>query len=270
MQVIEPLRQDKKLVAYLEEKPKRVLLFFWHGLGDVIMFLRPLQRLGELYPDTKFDFALARGLGQEDIYPDALLVNGDETKDFSSERFKDYDIVARINMPMNEGQAEFTKGEWCCIHELGIEPVWGHLPPKIVKNKLVACHFQITCLPDSANVPYEVAKKVWGEIKEAGYIPLETLMQHVFHNPINEKYDFIDRHIRDITPKVSTLAGIIQSCGAFIGGVSGNFHLAMGLLPYERVCLLEKDFLAPMFTRLPIKRVNVNDYKDGEIRNWLE
>ena len=269
MRIIEPLLMDKKLSAYLDENtPKSVLIFFWHGLGDLIMFLEPFRKLKELYPEIKFDLALAKGLGQEEIYREALLVEGDETKDFSSDRFKEYDLVVRINFPMNEGQIEFTKGEWCCIHELGIEPVWGHTPIES-KSRLVACHFQITCLPDSANVPYEVAKKVWFEIKEAGYVPIETLMKHVFHNPVNEKYDFIDRHLRDIEPSITTLAGVLGSCRAFVGGVSGNFHLALSVLPNENICLLEKDFFAPSFTKLPIKRVNVTNYVSGAVKDWL-
>jgi len=269
MQVIEPLKGKKKLVEYFDENTKKVLLFFWHGLGDTVQFLVVLEKLKELYPKIHFDLALAKGLGQEDVYPEALLVEGDETKDFSGERFKNFDIVCRTNFPMNEGQTKYTKGEWCCIHEMGIDPVWGHLAPKNIKNRLVGVHFQITCLPDSANVPEEVATKVWNEIKEAGYIPIETLMTHVFHNPVNKKYACVNRDVRDAVPTVASLGGLIKNCTAFICCVSGNFHMALSLLPYERVMLLEKDFLAPSFTKHPIARANVKDYKDGTVKNWL-
>jgi len=270
LKIIEPLKEKKKLIEHFDKNIKKVCIFFWHGAGDVIMFTKVFEHLKILYPNIHFDLALAKGLGQEDIYPNALFVEAGETKDFSSDRFKNYDIIARINMPMNEGQIEFTKGEWCCKHELGIKPVWGHNKPGIIKNKLIGCHFQITCLPDSANVPEEIAEKVWNEIKDAGFIPFETLMQHVFHNPVNKKYSFIDRHIRDIQPKISTLAGIIQNCAGFICGVSGNFHVALSLLPPERIMLLEKDFLAPSFTKLPITRINVKKYKDGSVKKWLD
>lgn len=270
MQIIEPYRQEEKMSSYLTEDVKKVLLFAWHGMGDIIMLMKPLEKLQELYPNIQFDLALAKGLGQEEIYSKALLVEGDETKDFSSDRFKEYDIIARINMPMNEGQTTYTKGEWCCIHELGIEPVAGHLPPNKITNKLIGLHFQITCLPDSANISYEIAKKVWNEIKEAEFIPIETLMQHVFHNPINKKYDFVDRHIRDIKPEISTLAGVIQNCVAFVGGVSGNFHMALSLLPESKITLLEKDFLAPSFTKNNINRIDIKNYQDGAIFNWLK
>ena len=270
MKVIEPLKEKHKLIHYLNKDVKKVLLFAWHGLGDIIMLMKPFDKLKELYPDIHFDLALAKGLGQEEIYKDALLVEAGETKDFSGDRFKDYDVIARINMPMNESQTQYTKGEWCCIHELGINPVWGHRKPNIINNRLVACHFQITCLPGSATVPSNIAEKVWKEIIDSEYIPIETLMEHTFHNPANKKYDFIDRHVRNIKPKISTLAGLIQNCSAFIGGVSGNFHVALSVLPPERICLLEKDFTAPSFTKHDIKRINIKEYKDGEIKKWIQ
>jgi len=266
--VIDVSRGDKFLSHYLKEDPtiKRVLIAFFHGIGDLVMFLKVYEKLKETYPDIHFDLGLCKGLGEEDIYSKAILLEPDWREKAVT---LGYDLVFSCNMPMNETQTVYTKGEWSCIKELGIDPVWGHLPPDKVSKGLVGCHFQITCLPDAANVPYEVAKKVWQEIKEAGYIPCETLQQHVFHNPKNVKYDFIDLDTRSLPAKISTLAGIIKSCKAFVCGVSGNFHIALSLLPYDKVCLLEKDFLAPSFTKSQIKRINVKDYKDNSIKDWL-
>jgi len=266
--VVDVSRGDQLLSYYLKDSSiQRVLIAFFHGIGDVIMFIKVFEKLKELYPNIHFDLGLCKGLGEEEIYPNAILLNPDWREKFDT---LGYDLVFSCNMPMNETQIAYTKGEWSCLKELGIELTWGHTAPEIIKNRLIGVHFQITCLPDSANVPYEIAQKVWNEIKEAGFIPIETLCQHVFHNPVNKKYDFIDRHIRDIQPKISTLAGIIQSCAAFICGVSGNMHVALGLLPPERIVLLEKDFLAPSFTKLPITRMNIKKYEDGSIKKWLE
>ena len=268
--IIEPLKQDKKLNDIIKEtKAKNVGLFLWHGCGDIIMFGAPFEKLKSVNPEVEFDLLLPNGLGQEDIFPKAVLVNGHETKDFSDDKFKKYDLIARINMPMSEGQEEFTKGEYCCIHELGISPVSGHYPPKVIKNKLISVHFQITCLPDSANPTEEVAGKIWNEMLEADCIPIETLMVHAFHNPENKLYPFVGRNIRDIKPQISTLAGLIRNSGAFVGVVSGNFHIALSVLPPERITLLEKDFTAPMFTKEKINRVNIKKYKEGSIKQWL-
>lgn len=266
--VIDVSRGDNLLSHYLKDSTiKRVLIGFFHGIGDAILFIKVFEKLKELYPNIHFDLGLCKGLGEEEIYPQAVLLDGDWREKAET---LGYDLVFSANMPMNEMQTEYTKGEWSCIKELGIEPVWGHTKPAIIKNRLVGVHFFITCLPDSANVPYDVAKKVWNEIKEAGFIPFSTHMEHVFHNPKNLKYDFIDRHIRDIPAKISTLAGVIQNCFAFACCVSGNFHVALSLLPPEKIMLLERDFLAPSFTKLPIARTDIKNYKDGSIKQWLE
>ena len=263
----------KRLADYLEEvKPKKVALPFGHGLGDMVMFMNPFNALCKKYPEIEFTLILQKGLGFEELKDSFSCHNGRAvfSGDLSyKEDSSEFDIIADIDFPMSEGQIKLTKGEYCCVHELGIDPVCGHKKLDQGVSRLVGVHFQITCLPGSANVPYDIAKKIWNEIKDAGYIPIETLMQHVFHNPVNKKYDFIDRHLRDIPPRVSTLIGVMQSCSYFICCVSGNFHTALSIMPAKKICLIEKDFKAESFTRLPINKVNVKDYKGGFIKDWL-
>jgi hypothetical protein len=265
--VIEPLRQDKKLAEVIkEEAPKRVLLFFWHGLGDLIMFMEPYRILRERYPDVHFDLGIVKGIGQEEIVPEAIGFTTDADLDKL-----DYNIVAKIHFPMSEGQEIHTKGEFCCVHELGIEPVAGHsIGTCPTPNRLIAVHYNITCLPASCNPDEETARKIWDEILEAGYIPIESHFQHTFHNPINKKFDFVDCTVRRVSPRVSTLAGLIKNSAAFIGVVSGNFHTALTVLPPERIMLLEKDFTAPMFTKLPVGRCSIKPYQEGSISQWLK
>ena len=269
MIVIEPGKDGKKLIEHFNEGTKKVGIFFWHGIGDLIMFLEPYHQLCCQYPDIKFTMILPLGLGQEDLVPDALLVRGEETVDFSGEQFKDFDIICRTNFPMNEGQIEYTKGEWCCLHELGIPPAWGHRPTAGI-NRLVSVHFQITCLPDAANCPPDIAELVWNEILTAGFIPIECHFQHAFHNPVNVKYDFIDSTVRRCVPRVNTLLGLLQASCAFIGIVSGPFHAALSVLPYSRVFLLERDFKKQCFTKLPIESADVKQYPKGAVEKWLQ
>jgi len=263
-----------KLSHYLDILKKgKVGLCFGHGLGDTVMFLNVFDKLASLYPDIQFDLILQRNLGFEELVDDIVGKNKAVvyTHDLSyNQETSEYDIIADIDFPMSENQTEITKAEKCCRDELGIELISGHKKITCGVNKLVGLHLQITCLPDSANVPYDIAKKIWQEIKDAGYIPLEILMEHVFHNPVNKKYDFIDRHLRDIPPKISTLIGIIEDCNKIICCVSGVFHTALSILSPERICLLEKDFLAPSFTKLSIKRINIKEYQDGSIKDWLQ
>ena len=264
--IIEPLRQVRKLAQVIkEDTPKRVLLFFWHGLGDLIMFMEPYKTLRARFPEVHFDLGIVKGIGQEELVPDAIGFTTDA--DLAT---LDYDIVAKIHFPMSEGQEIHTKGEFCCVHELGIEPVAGHtIGACQTPNRLVAVHYNITCLPASCNPDEDTARKIWDEILAAGFIPIETHFQHVFHNPVNKKFDFVDCTVRRCTPRASTLAGLLKNCKAFIGVVSGNFHTALSVLPDCNIMLLEKDFTAPMFTKLPVTRCSIKPYQEGTVQAWL-
>jgi hypothetical protein len=271
--VIEPYyptpEGKKTLVDYLASQPKRVLLVFWHGLGDLIMFLEPYARLQELYPDIHFDLAVQKGLSFEDIVPWAQLITGDDMA--MLEQFN-YDIVAKIHFPMSEGQTEFTKGEFCCLHELGIPPVCGHRLIQPAPGRLIGVHFNITCLPDACNPDEATARLVWDEIRASGFIPIETHFEHVFHNPVNKKFDFVDCTVRGAQARISNLSGLMGNLAGFVGVVSGNFHLALAILPSNRIFFLQKHFQLECFTRLPVARASIlpGEYQPGLIDRWLK
>ena len=266
--VIEPLKEDKKLIQHFDKDIQKVGLVFYHGLGDLIMFLNPFYALKEQYPDIEFTLILQDGLSFADICPDAYFLKPGDMENLDK---LPYDLVAKIHFPMNEGQIEYTKGEWCCIHELGIAPVSGHRKLAKAPNRLVAVHYQITCLPDAANPDAETAEKIWNEILEAGYIPTESHFKHVFHNPVNDKFPFIDCTVRRVKPQISTLVGLLQNCAAFVGVVSGPFHTALATLPPERIFFLEKHFKKECFTHLPVARASImpGEYKH-EVKEWLQ
>lgn len=267
--VFNPEQSDKKLAQVIEEvKPKTVCIIFIHGLGDLIMFLNPFQALKEKYPDVSFRLGLQKGLSFEDIVPDADF---DICSGLDKLAETTYDLVALVHFPMSEGQTQFTKGEWCCIQELGIDPVAGHKLVKESPKKLIGVHFNITCLPDACNPDEETAKAVWQEIIDAGFIPIETHFQHVFHNPVNKKFDFVDCSVRNAHARISNLTGLMGSLAGFVGVVSGNFHLALAMLPGNRVFFLEKHFKLECFSHLPIARASIlpNEYQKGSVSKWL-
>lgn len=266
--VVEPLK-DGVLLSDRITGPANVLLVFWHGVGDLVMFLEPYKALRRAFPYARFIIGLPKGLTHEELLNNEIpyhLLTAEEVNETPDQL--PYDLVAKITFPMSEGQEQYTKGEWCCIHELGIPPVHGHgrLAPGV--NRLVAVHFCITCLPDSCNPDRDTAERIWNDILEAGYIPLETHFQHIFHNPVNEKFDFIDASVRRCRPQVSSLVGILRNCSAFVGVVSGNFHAALSVLPPERILLLEKDFTRSMFTKRNIAYADLRNYQ-GEVKKWL-
>lgn len=268
--VCEPLKDGVKLNKRIEDvKPKAVLLIFWHGVGDLVMFLNPFRALRREFPYIHFVIGLPGGLTHEELLPDDIpyqLLTAEEVNE-TTENLP-YDLVAKITFSMSEGQTELTKAELCATEELGIPPVCGHgkLAPGV--NRLVAVHFQITCLPDSCNPDRDTAERVWNDILEAGWIPVETHFQHIFHNPVNEKFDFVDASVRRARPMVSSLVGLLRTCSAFVGVVSGNFHVALAVLPPERVLLLEKDFKRKCFTKINIAHADLRNY-NGEVKNFL-
>jgi len=267
--VIEPFYEDQKLVQQFSAETKRVLIIFWHGLGDLIMFLNPFYRLRELYPDIQFDLAVQKGLSFEDIVPWARFITGD---DMNTLETLDYDIVAKVHFPMSEGQVELTKGEFCCVNELGIAPINGHRLVPVRASRLIGVHFNITCLPDACNPSEETARLIWDEILEAGFIPIETHFEHVFHNPVNKKFDFVDCSVRRARARISNLISLVGCLSGFVGVVSGNLHLALAILPSNRIFFLQKHFKLECFTRLPVARASIlpGEYKGGEVKAWLK
>jgi len=264
-----------KLSYYLEElKIGKVLLPFGHGLGDNVMFLNPFNLLCRKYPFIEFTLALQKGLGFEELEPEIVCDNGKViySSDLSyNYDVPGYDIVADIDFPMSEGQVELTKGEWCCVHELGIDPVNGHKLLTQGVNRLIGVHFNITCLPDCCNPDRDTAERIWNDILFCGFIPIETHFQHVFHNPVNSKFDFVDCTVRRVHAKVSTLVGLLQRCAGFVGVVSGNLHCALSVIPHERIFFLDKDFHLGSFTKDAdkIAKANLRNY-NGEVKEWLK
>jgi hypothetical protein len=270
-------KEPKKLAVHIiETNAKRVLLPFGHGLGDQIMFLKVFEHLQNKFPDVRFTLALQNGLGFQEIDgdipgPKGNVIYVNDLGYNQTDVDYGYDIIADIDFPMNEGQTELTKGQFCCIHELGIEPneeVYAHLHSG--KNRIIAVQFHITCLPGACNPDRDVAEQIWNDILSEGYIPIEMHFQHVFHNPVNQKFDFIDSTVRRVQPRISTLIGLVEQAAGVVSVVTGNLHVALANKEPERIFFLEKDFKLESFIKNnKIARANVREYK-GEVKEWLK
>jgi hypothetical protein len=257
----------EKLVEYLDSgEIKKVVLISCHGVGDQVMFMAPVEYLKKRYPNIQIDVALSQGLQEEFIFPNAILMNKDWKEFFLD---SDYDLVFACNFPLEDlNDLTKTKSEVCCEQELGIPPIWGHLA--IQSKPLVGTNFCNTSVSWIANTPEDVAQKVWNEIIEAGCIPIETTFQHIFYNETSKKFDFVDNHVRNWPARLDTCISLIEHCDYFIGAVNGNWHIALSVLPYTNVCLLEKDLKVEHFTKLPVKGIDVKNYKEGSVKEWLE
>ena len=256
---------SKKVADYLIlEKPEKVCLIFWHGLGDVIMFMSPLSELRSLFPGTRIDIALQDGVGQEELFSDGLLITT------PNEAIDGYDYTFQVHFPMSEHLAgAYTKQGWCCVQELGIDPIDDYPKLKEYPSKLVACHFQATALPDPINPSEETTEQIWKEIIEAGHIPIEAFFQHRYYNPLNAKFGFIDCTIRQAKPSIKTLIGLYQHCAASICVASGNLPLSLSVMP-ERTMYLQKAYSIKCYTKQDIATVDINNYEEGSVKEWLD
>lgn len=245
--------QDKKVSEYLVPGGK-YLIRFGHGLGDTMMFIPILEKLREEYPDSQIDLYVESG--QEEIWESA------EDKDAPG-----YDEVFSLDFPMSEG-SDLTKPGKCCIEEVGIEPVVDVAKVPEKPSPLVVVHFHGTALPGSVGCSEEVAAQVWSEISDFGKIPMECHFEHMFHNPVNAKFGFIDNNVRRYRANLSNLIGLIQHAGAFIGVASGPLVVALSVMP-TRTLYLEKHHKLECYSKLDVPSINIFDYEPGSVDRWL-
>jgi hypothetical protein len=219
------------------------------------MFIPIFNRLRELYPKVHFDLYLESG--QEKIFECVPWKEGE-----------DYNHVFHLDFPMSEGSG-LTKGQKCCIDEIGIEPIFGIAKLEKKDSPFVALHFQGTALPDSVNCPQDIAGAIWDDVIASGKIPIECHFQHLFHNPKNAKFDFVDRHVRNCEANLNNLIGLIQNSFAFIGVASGPFVAAMSIFP-SRTMYLQKRHKLEDYTKLAMARIDIEQgYVKGTVKNWL-
>lgn len=257
--------EGKKVADYLrQDKPGRVVLVFAHGVGDTILFIESFNKLRSLFPDIQIDLALMKGLGQEVLVHDALLISN------ANIPVENYDYTFVINFPMAEHlKGLWTKSSWCDQQELGIDPVDKYpVFPNNIQSPFVALNMQATALPGACNPSDEIAEKIWNEVKSAGLIPIETLFIHVYFNPVNVSFSCVDRGVRDIVPGIDKLIKILSASMASITVATGNLPLSIAMMP-EQTLYLKKDFLIESYTKKSIATIDVEHYKDGMVESWL-
>jgi len=219
------------------------------------MFIPLLDKLRELYLDCQIDLYVESG--QEEIWESV------EDKDAQG-----YDEVFSLNFPMAEG-SDLTKPGKCCVDELGLKPITNvaKLPDK--PSPLVCLHFHGTALPGSVGCPEEVAAQIWQEVTDFGKVCIESHFLHMFHNPVNTKFGFIDNSVRRYRANLSNLIGLIQHSWAFIGVASGPLVVALSVMP-ERTLYLEKHHKLECYSELAVPSINVSNYEPGSVTRWLD
>jgi hypothetical protein len=267
--VLEPLNMEKRMVQFLEKasfEVNKVGIVFFHGLGDCVQFMDIYDKLVNSFPKIKIDIMLQAGLEHDWIFPNAVMLT---TLDNLEEL--DYDYIFKVHMPV-EQDPTCTKGELCCRKEIGFDGYvteYGKVRLPKIKSPLVGVHFHNTALPSVFNVPENVAEKIWNEIIEAGYIPIELAFKHPYHNPINTQFNFINCTVRDTKACMKNLVGLINKCHAVLAVPSGPLHCALSIKP-DQVMYLEREVPIERFTHHPVASVNVDEYVDGTVKHWVE
>jgi len=263
-----------KVGDYLrKQRPSRVCLVFWHGLGDLVMFITTFYKLRKMFLYVQIDIALQEGTGQEALVRDAVLIKN------PNKPVEGYDYTFQIHYPMSEHlNGRWTKNEWCCIQELGIDPISSYpnfktlVEPKKLRGKyMAALHYQATALPKQCNPTKKVAHEIWADVLEAGFMPIEAFFKHAWYNPVNEKFDFIpDRQTaRNAPASIPKLIKLLQSCYASICVASGNLPMSLAIMP-KRTMYLERAFPIETYTKMGVSSVNVDKYSDGAVKTWLK
>jgi len=254
--------EKAKLTDHIRAGDK-VLIRFGHGLGDTMMFMPIFDKLQRDYPEVKFYLYLESG--QEHFWPSVPKMHAEGLG---------MDKVFVVHFPMSEGHAHgLTKQHYCCEVEIGIDPPEEEFAQlkeyKAYPSPYVLCHFHGTALPDSVNCPANVAAVIWEEVLAAGKIPVECHFMHMFANPVNEQFDWIERHVRDVQPTIHKLAQMMAHSFAFIGVASGPFCVSMGFNPERTLYLENRHPVATYAKRETPASINVNGYQKGEVQRWL-
>jgi len=253
---------NKKLIDYMQENKK--LLFLWlHGIGNLMMFLPVMAKLRELCPKCQVDWYM-EGEARVDCF---------EVVHDRPGLYKEYDAVFYVPFLT---RPPLTKQHSCCIYEAGIKPeeITGFAMLPKMESPLVAVHFFSSSCPH-LNCPPQIAEKICNEIKAIGKIPIECHFDKVA--PQYGKFHFLENNVRGCPARIQNLVGLIQSCCAFVGTISGPYNVAMSVMP-DRAIALDADNHIPghhMNARYVVPpnmiahELNVKNYKDGDLTRLL-
>jgi len=235
----------------------KILLVFWHGLGDTLMFLPLFDYVRNQFPDLTFTLGLLPGVDQ-----DVFLRRHWPVVAIPEDQFlTDHDAAMVVSFPMIEGLNTKTKAEYCCEIEFGLPSKYFGLPdlPGPKRNRLVGLHLQGTCLPGNTNPEEPLAREIWRHVLDAGFVPIDLHFCHTFHNPVNQAFPWAARNCRDLTPDLATLQMMIERCVAVVAVASGPFVLAASIFP-NRTIYLQKNHQVECYLRDFKRVINLNKY----------
>ena len=256
--------KNKTLADVLTAHPeyKRILLKFYHGLGDAIAFhANCLPALKRAFPGR--EFSVETQLGQELFFG---AVNPDENA---------YDLSVFILFPCAEWEpGPETKAEKCGRVELGIE-ITPDVPSRYwfsggrEPSPFVGVHF-VSTSNDGLCCPEPCARLIWEKIEKRGLIPIDTHFRHEGATIDREIFAWESRNVQNVRPTVEKLFGMIENLGGFAGVASGNFWAALCCLDPSKILYIETEFSVRKLTHIPIRQIKAENPDEAVIDAWLD
>lgn len=251
-EVKHPMDEGVVLSALLRPGMK-VCIVFPHGLGDVVMFRPVLKRLRTLHPDVVIHFMPRKEYVDFDDHDENV----------------EYDLAFWLDYYMATAADHLTKNDLCCLRELGMSPPLSDLPEAIGGFRSPWVGIGCTSISMSSQytpTEYE-AKAVNDGVLEAGFIPLDTAMVSCGFSFDRKSPMAVD--LRKVEGTYAKLAGILERCHAFIGTISGAYHVAQALLPGRTLLLCPRAGEWRRLYRNAPLHVNMRDVTKNVIRDWL-
>lgn len=257
---------NKTLADILKAHPeyKRILLKFYHGLGDAIAFyVNCLPRLEMEFPKREFSIELQPG---QEVISDCVVINPDEN---------DYDLSVFIMFPCAEWEPGLeTKAEKCGRVELGIiipedDPEYYNLEFfEDLTSPFVGVHF-VSTSNDGLCCPEPCARLIWEKIEKSGLIPIDTHFRHEIATIDRKIFAWERRNVQNVRPTVEKLFGMMKHLGGFAGVASGNFWTALCCLEPEKILFINTEFPVRKLTHIPIRQIKAKDPDEDVIDAWL-
>jgi FkbM family methyltransferase len=248
------------------EDGKKYLIRCPRGLGDAVMFWPCFEALKAARPKAEISVAFQPGHGE--IFPGSVA--DEPEKQECAEYGARYDGVFVVGARM-ESESQ-TKPKMLCFHELGIPNPKKYASFETQRSPLVGLHFWAgTPVASTTRIVSEhVARAIWSEVGEAGFIPVD--LEFPRRSPPPPIWDWMIQARQVVSPQAVTarnLLGLIQRCFACVVVDSAPLHLATAALGVQRVMLIRNRVLMPMGD-LGWKQIEPANYAAGAVKFWLE
>lgn len=252
---IRSARKEKVRLASLLQPGMKVCVVFPHGMGDVVMFRPVLEKLKREYPHTTIHMMTKPDFGPLDDH--------DEDLEYDLAFWIEYYCTTAANPTI-------TKNMLCCITELGISPPITDRPsaPTGFKSPWVGIGCTSICCSNQNTPSVFEAKQLNKGVLDAGFIPVDTAM--VSSGYVFEGESYMACSLRGVEGTYEKLAGVIERCFAFIGTISGAYHVAQAIMPERTLMLCPRAGEWQRLYRFAPPHINIRDITAEKITEWLQ